>query len=131
MVRIAHVVDGVVVNVSVAEKFADGDIDGTDAGIGDLYAKGKFTRPPVVIPVPTDLPWWKGRAIIELRGMTAAIEAFIGKIPDDGQRNIAQAAWDGADFSRSSPLVNAALSAIGLSEADKDRLFIDGNALTL
>lgn len=81
--------------------------------------------------VPQVLPWWKGRAILELRGQTAAVQAFIDAIEDPVQRRAVQAAWDGADFARTSPMVNAALDHLGYGEADKDQLFRDGNALTV
>ncbi len=50
MVRKAHVVDGVVVRVSIVDALADGDIDGTGARRGDLYADGAFTTPPPTPP---------------------------------------------------------------------------------
>lgn len=82
-------------------------------------------------PVPQTLPWWKGRAILEQRGHTAALQTFIDAIPNASQRAMVQLAWDGADFVRDSPMVNTALEAIGYSQGDVDQLFIDGDALTL
>ena len=81
--------------------------------------------------VPAILPWWKGRAIIEARGLTAGVQAAINGIADAGQRKIVQAAYDGADFARSSPTLIATLHALNQSDADIDALFVDGDKITL
>jgi len=48
MVRIAHVIDGVVVNISIAEEL-NGLIDGELAAIGDSYQDGQFVKPVLSI----------------------------------------------------------------------------------
>ena len=40
--RIAHIENGVVVNISLGES----GVDGTHANIGDLYINGQFVKPP-------------------------------------------------------------------------------------
>lgn len=94
---------------------------------GELRPPKEHPRAPFVPPM---LPWWKGRAILALDGRIDRIEAFIAKLSEP-DRTVTQAAWDGADFTRDSPTVIAALDAAGYTDdAAKDDLFIRGAALT-
>ena len=81
--------------------------------------------------VPTKILNWKGRAILVQRGLHAGVTAALAAIADPTQRAMAQIAFESADFTRDSPLLNAVLSGLGLDEAAKDALFVDGDALTL
>ena len=114
--------------------------DGTLAGIRwDAPLPEGFVPPTqaevdaamAAVPVPAKILNWKGRAILVQRGLHAGVTAAIAAIADPTQRAMAQIAFESADFTRDSPLLNAVLSGLGLDEAAKDALFVDGDALTL
>lgn len=82
-------------------------------------------------PVPSTIANWKGRAILIQRGLADKVAAAIAGLPDATQRAMVQIAFDSADFTRSSPTLNAILSAAGLDDAAKDDLFRDADKLVL
>ena len=82
-------------------------------------------------PVPHSIANWKGRAILIIHDLFDKVAAALAMIPDDKTRKMAQIAFDSADFTRNSPTLNAILDGLGLDEAAKDALFIDGDKLEL
>ena len=96
-------------------------------GTGPVTRMATFAAAPVPERI---LSWWKGRAILELRGLSVGVQGAIDAMTDPAEKKVAQAAYDGADFLRSSPTLNAVLTALGLSQAEIDELFDAGEALS-
>lgn len=82
-------------------------------------------------PVPASIANWKGRAILVQRGLSDKVAEVIAAIPDATQRAMVQIAFESADFTRNSPMLNSVLSAVGLDDAAKDDLFRDADKLGL
>ena len=120
MVRIAHVVAGVVVNISIADKLHQGDIDGADAHIGDLYADGVFSRPEPVAAVPQAVLPRQFRIALEFFGLLDAVEAAV-----DQQDKVARITWEYAvTIERNHPLLAAMAAGLGVTKAQLDEIFI-------
>lgn len=81
--------------------------------------------------VPQEIPNWKAHAILEINDKLEAVNAIIESISDPMQRKIVRIGFDRADpIPRSSPNLNRLLKQVGMTDADIDKLFIDGNKLT-
>lgn len=131
----AHlIVDGVIVNTVVVDSLdaLPGLIaESPGFGIGDRYADGVFTKaPPEPVAVPESVTRRQARQALLLAGLLDAVPAAIAAIPDATQRQLAQIEWeDSLQFERSRPLLIALATALGLTSAQLDQLFISASAL--
>ena len=75
------------------------------------------------VPVPTQITKLQAYSAMSSLGYTAAFDTFMDQNPT------AKTAWDLASIvERSNPLVSALASALGLSDADIDTVFIAADA---
>ena len=75
------------------------------------------------VPVPTQITKLQAYSAMSSLGYTAAFDAFMAQNPS------AKLAWDLATaVERSNPLVSALATALGLSDADIDTVFIAADA---
>lgn len=76
--------------------------------------------------VPAEISRAQGRAILGLRGLTPAVEAYFTAITDPQEAMWADLAWNHTTTWRrfDSPFLTAASAALGLSDEDLDEMFI-------
>ena len=96
------------------------------ARIGWTYAGGVFTAPPPPAPtVPASVTRRQARQALLLRGKLNLVQPAIDAIPDATQRGLIQIEWDDSQvFERNRASLVALASAIGLTSAETDELFI-------
>lgn len=124
------VIDGTNV-VNVIEAGPDFELPGfllvptNTAGPGWSYIDGEFVEPePEPEPVPETVTRAQGKAALIQAGMWAAVLAYIGSIEDPTEKALAEVALnDTLDWRRSSPFLNAAAAALGMTEMMLDDLF--------
>jgi len=86
-------------------------IDGTDL-------------PPVPPRVPREIPNWRCKAVLIQMGMIDQVEAIMAALPEP-DRTIAQLAWRGdGKVARRSKTVSGLSSALGLTDAQVDAMFV-------
>ncbi len=97
------------------------DEDGVPTGNGTLSAP-----PP---QVPRAIANWRAKAVIEMQGLTAKIITALAAM--EGETGIAaRAAWSGnADFARDGVTVTTLATALDLTPAQLDAMFIQAAAL--
>ena len=85
--------------------------------------------PPEPVVVPQELANWQARAVLEIAGLLPTVEAAIAALTGDAGI-VARAAWNsGAPFVRNGPTVLALSSALGLSSAQVDAMFLQAESL--
>lgn len=134
MTTYAIITDGIVTNIIVADPAVAasmGALPAQGAGIGWTYANGVFTAPPAPAPVvPTSVTRRQARQALLLAGLLDSVDPAIAAIPDTTQRKLAQIEWqDSQDFERHRPLLVSLASALGLTSAQLDQLFITAATL--
>ena len=131
----AHIViDGKVANTIEVKMldFMPGLVDASSGGaIGDNYADGVFSTPEPVVIVPQVVDMAQARKALRISGITNAnVVAAINAIPDVMQRDLALIDWEFASrITRLSPLVLSLGSALNLSSAQIDSLFVTAATL--
>lgn len=127
--RAAIVQDSEVVNIAKVSdaEFAEsqGWIVSDTARIGDSYdaTTGEFTTPPPPAPqVPESVPALEALLALDAAGLSADYEAWA----NDPARTFAERAFinKALTWRRDDPVLNAAGDALGLTEEQKDQLFI-------
>lgn len=135
--RYAVINNGVVSNVIeiepevIAEGWmppGGGELLASDAAeIGFLYADGVFAPPPA--PVPQFVSNFQGRAMLRAAGLFDAVASAIAGIADDGERAIAQEAFERADFARRSPLFISVARQLGKTDDEIDDMMRQAAAI--
>ena len=75
--------------------------------------------------IPTEIPAWRGQAVMAAHGHLPAVLAAIDNLPED-QRAVAQIAWNAAaPWARNGQTVGMIAAAIGLSDTEIDALFLE------
>lgn len=94
-------------------------------GIGDFHdGVGFIKAPSPPSPVPQSVTRAQGKAALIQTGLYAGVVGYIESISDPTERALAEVALnDTLEWSRSSPFLNAAAAAIGLSDTAMDDLF--------
>jgi hypothetical protein len=87
--------------------------------------------PPMPARVPREIANWRARAVLELAGLLATVEAAIaGMTGPEG--TVVRNAWQsGAPLARRGPTVSGLAPALGLTEAQVDAMFIQAEALSV
>ena len=141
MGRYAIVVAGQVVNViesdaefasAIAGNIAGGQaIESDTASPGDAFAVGVFTPPTPGDPVlPDDVERWRAHYVLTAHGYMDAVLAAIGGIADAAQRNLARAEFTQRPYiHRVSYWTQMLQQAVGISDAERDAMFIEAAAL--
>jgi len=128
----AHIEHGVVVNISVwgsdpPAELGLVEVTGTEFGIGDLYDGQQFSKAPVepsVPPVPQSVTRAQGKAVLIQMGLWQQVLDFVAAIPDATRRAVAEVALhDTQNWERSSPFLNQAAQALGMTDEQLDDLF--------
>ena len=87
---------------------------------------------PTLAIVPeriTEIAAWKYKIVVELLGMTAAIDAYISGLTEP-EKTITTQAYNGKEtFLRSSYLIEKARVGLSLTTAQVDRLFIAADSI--
>lgn len=80
-------------------------------------------------PMPTEIPNWRAKAVLELAGLLPTVEAMLAAMTGP-EGVVARAAWTaGAPLSRSGPTVLALTQQLGLTDAQVDAMFRQAVAL--
>lgn len=120
--RLAQVINGVVVNVIEATtrpSWAADWPDAGDAGPGWSYANGVFAPVQAVVPVPESVSAFQAKAALMAAGILPQVEATIAQADA-----FTQLAWaEALQFRRDSPAIAALSAALGLTSAQVDDLF--------
>lgn len=88
--------------------------------------------PPAPPPVPEQVSRAQGKAALIQAGMWGGVEAYVDSITDPTEQQLALVALnDTTHWQRSSPFLNAAADALGLSSEQLDDLFKQAAAIQL
>lgn len=82
-----------------------------------------------MVVVPNSIEGWRGRTVMELHGLDAAIRQYINGLPGQSKTIAKQGYNSAAVFQRDSQLLNAVLKGLGKTEAEIDAYFIEAAAL--
>ena len=129
MARFAIIDAGRVTNIIESDAaFAAtlGAIDATGAAIGDLWDGETFTAPPAPpTPIPQSVTMRQARLALLGAGLLDTVETAIA-----GAGPAAKIEWDYAtEVQRSAGLVPAMATALGLTDAQIDALFVTASTL--
>jgi hypothetical protein len=87
--------------------------------------------PPLPPRVPREIPNWRAKVILAQMGLLAKVEAAIAALPEP-ERTVSSLAWAGdAKLARRGKTVLGLASALGLTPAQLDQLFIAAEALEI
>lgn len=113
----------------------------SDAPVYDPTSQGCFYRNgawvvedvvPEPAPVPEQVSRAQGKAALIQAGLWAAVELFVDGIVDPTEKALALVALnDTTHWQRSSPFLNQAAGAIGLTPGQLDALFINAAQIEL
>jgi hypothetical protein len=118
-------------DAAVAEKAtAQAALATKDAEIAALEAQVAELSPPAIEGVPQVVTRRQARQAMLLAGLLDSVQAAIGAIPDTTQRRLAQIEWDDSqNFERQRPLLVSLATALGLTSAQLDQLFVTASGL--
>ena len=90
------------------------------------------TAQPPAAPVPAQVSRAQGKAVLIQLGLWQQVLDFVAAIPDSTQRALAEVALhDTQNWQRSSPFLNQAADALGLTPEQMDELFIAADQVML
>ena len=119
MVRRAHIESGKVVNISIVTELSEGEIDGTNARIGDDYVDGQFITPAYVAPVPVEVLPRQFRRALRQTGLRDAVEAAVAAADEETRDT-----WEYAvTIERDHPMLIAMATALDVTSEQLDELF--------
>lgn len=94
-----------------------------------VWGQGEWLSPPVVVPTTVtarQIRLW----LVQHGHSLSEIEAAIAAIEDPLQRDMVQIEWEYAPYiERTHPMVMPIAAGLGMSAADVDQAFIEGNLL--
>lgn len=91
-------------------------------------AEGNTPTPAPVepAPVPQQVPMWSVRTVLQNDGLFDQADALIRASADNALKNV----WEYGNFAdRNSAAITSLASALGLTNAEVDKMFRDANAL--
>lgn len=84
------------------------------------------TTPPA--PVPLSVPLWAARTILQQNNLLAPATSAVNASPDIALKNV----WEYGNFiNRNSPAIQSLATALGLTSAQVDEMFIAANDLVV
>lgn len=94
------------------------------------FAAWLAAQPPIpeVVPVPTNLPAWRIRAVLRRRGLLTNVKQLLASLPQ-AQRDTAEEQLVDSRFERDHPLVEQLGKALNLTSKDIDDIFREADAL--
>jgi len=121
-----------VTNTSAIEQFGFTVADFPDAPVAPYAAPGEAPTETEAPPIsewtrqpPSEIPAWRGRIILAGRGLLDEVETAIAALSEP-QKTVAEIAWaHGAPWDRTGATVAMIASAIGLTDAEIDAMFIE------
>lgn len=131
----AHIIEnGTIVNTIEVESldFLPGLVAAVgEEGIGWGYDGQTFTPPPAPAPtVPQSVSRAQGKAALIGAGLWSAVLAYVAAIADPTDKALAEVALgDTQEWRRDSLFLNSAASALGLTSAQLDQLFVDASGV--
>lgn len=134
----AHIVEnGFIVNSIIVESldFMSGLVESVGGeGIGWTYDGQTFTPPPAPPSQPPQVPpavsKAQGKAALIVAGLWSAVLAYVAAIADPTDKALAEVALnDTQEWRRDSLFLNSAASALGLTSAQLDQLFVDASGI--
>lgn len=82
------------------------------------------------LPVPSEVPLWKLREVLAIKGLLSQVEAVIAAIPDANKRAVAENRFEYKEsIERNHPLTVQLVAAIGLTSKQADEIFQAAEAL--
>lgn len=95
------------------------------AGPGWSYVDGQFVAPELEPdPVPQSVTRAQGKAALIQAGLWSAVVSYVEGIADPTEKALAEVALnDTLEWQRSSPFLNSAAAALGLTDEQLDDLF--------
>lgn len=123
--RYAHIQNGVVVNVVLAESAKDNFVQSGTAQIGDVYESGVFTRPAPSIPVPTEVSPAQFRRALNQLDYRNMVEAAIAQADQDTKDM-----WEySLSLHRDNPLLVSMAEQLSITPQQLDEVFILAGSL--
>lgn len=99
-----------------------------EAALQDLV---NGTAPELPPRIPREIPNWRAKAILGSMGLTDQVNGIIAALPEP-QRTVVTAAWAGdAKLARHGQTVTALGSALGMTAAQIDALFIAADSIQI
>lgn len=80
------------------------------------------------VPVPTNLPAWRIRAVLRKRGLLTSVKALLAQLPAD-VRAVAEEQINDSRFERDHQLIGQLGAALNLTSKDLDDIFREADAL--
>jgi hypothetical protein len=88
--------------------------------------------PPPPLFVPQQVTRAQGKVVLIQMGLWQAVQAYVAAIEDTMQRTIAEVAvYETLHWQRNSPFLNQAATALGITQAQMDQLFIQASEVML
>lgn len=124
--KYAHIENGVVVNVILAENpLSEAYVPSDTAQIGDLYDGTVFTTPTPVIPVPAEVSPAQFRRALNALNLRASVEAAVAQADQDTQDM-----WEySTSFHRDNALLITMAELLNISTQQLDDVFILAGSL--
>lgn len=123
--RYAHIQNGVVVNVVLADSAKTDFVQSDTAEIGDTYANGVFTRPTPVIPVPSEVSPAQFRRALNQLDYRNMVEAAIAQANQDTKDM-----WEySLSLHRDNPLLVSMAEQLNITPDTLDEVFILAGSL--
>lgn len=110
-------------------------IEDDPAAIANLKRKGWVEVPadppaPVVPVVPSEVPLWAFRSVLEIAGLTFQVNNILAAIPGE-EGIVARNQWEFANYAvRNDPVVIGLAQQLGLTPEQADAYFIQAAGLT-
>ena len=131
----AHIIEaGEIVNTIEVESldFMPGLVAAVGGeGIGWGYAGQTFTPPSAPAPtVPQSVSRAQGKAALIAAGLWPSVLAYVDAIADPTDKALAEVALnDTQEWRRDSLFLNSAATALGMTAAQLDQLFVDASGI--
>ena len=104
--------------------FAPGALDGSGANVGDRWDGAQWVRPVVKRGVPAEVTRRQARRALHDAGLLTVVETAVDALPEPQRSAAMFDLKDSNTFQRTNPTLQALASALGLSDAQLDDLFI-------
>jgi hypothetical protein len=76
---------------------------------------------------PVSLANWRVKAVLDMQGLTATVDAAIAALPEGAEKIVISRAWNGnGDVLRNSPTVASFKVSLGLTDSQLDEMFHAG-----
>lgn len=120
-------------NTDVVIRDADGACIPADPANGDWQeyqrwlAAGNKPNPYIApVTIPQQAPMWAVRTVLQNDGLFDQAQALIDASSDNALKNV----WDYGNFAdRRSSAINSLAKALGLTDDQVDKMFVDANEL--